>query len=232
MATAVAHSNFALIKYWGKADHSLNIPAAGSISVTVDKLTTETTVEFKGSLDRDVLWLNGKQISEGELLGLTPFLDIFRKMSEDSRFADATFWPLSILIAITSLEPKEIGSTNGMNLTSETSPYCAAWIESTRQDLPDMRAAIEARNFTRVGALMELSCLKMHGTMLSASPGLICWNAGTLEVIEVVKSLRKQGKEAYFTIETGPQVKILCQEKTKPVILDAFLEIVWNAVGD
>ncbi len=54
MATAIAHPNFALIKYWGKSNHLLNIPAAGSISVTVDKLTTETTVDFSAGLERAV----------------------------------------------------------------------------------------------------------------------------------------------------------------------------------
>ncbi|MBC7517377.1 MAG: diphosphomevalonate decarboxylase, partial [Microbacteriaceae bacterium] len=38
-ATARAHSNIALIKYWGKRDETLNIPAVGSISVTLDALS-------------------------------------------------------------------------------------------------------------------------------------------------------------------------------------------------
>ncbi len=136
--------------------------------------------------------------------------------------ADENFWPLSILIAITSFESKKIGSTNGMNLTSETSPYYSAWIESTRQDLPEMRAAIEARDFTKVGELMEFSCLKMHGTMLSARPGLIYWNAGTLEIIEAIQDLRKKGHEAFFTIDAGPQVKILCPKIVKPIVLEVL----------
>jgi diphosphomevalonate decarboxylase len=87
---------------------------------------------------------------------------------------------------MTSFEPKKIGSTDGMNLTSKTSPYYPAWVESTRQDLPEMRAAVEFHDFTKVGELMKFSCLKMHGAMLSARPGLIYWNAGTLEIIETV----------------------------------------------
>jgi diphosphomevalonate decarboxylase len=111
-----------------------------------------------------------------------------------------------------------------MNLTSETSPYYPAWLETTRRDLPRMKAAIEARDFTGLGELMEHSCLKMHGTMISARPGLIYWNAGTLETIETVKRLRQQGYEAYFTIDAGPQVKILCRNETEPVVLDALKE--------
>lgn len=43
----LAQPNIALIKYWGKRPQSPNIPAVGSISVTLDSLVTETTVEVK-----------------------------------------------------------------------------------------------------------------------------------------------------------------------------------------
>ncbi|TAM66259.1 MAG: diphosphomevalonate decarboxylase [Microbacteriaceae bacterium] len=45
-ARARAHSNIALIKYWGKREHALNLPAVGSISITLDALTTDTQVAF------------------------------------------------------------------------------------------------------------------------------------------------------------------------------------------
>jgi diphosphomevalonate decarboxylase len=34
-ASAVAHSNIALIKYWGKADTRLALPATSSVSLTL-----------------------------------------------------------------------------------------------------------------------------------------------------------------------------------------------------
>ena len=46
-ATATAHSNIALVKYWGKradVDPTLNLPAVGSLSMTLDGLRTVTTV--------------------------------------------------------------------------------------------------------------------------------------------------------------------------------------------
>jgi diphosphomevalonate decarboxylase len=45
-ATACAHANIALIKYWGKADEALVIPTTSSLSLTLDGLSTQTTVEF------------------------------------------------------------------------------------------------------------------------------------------------------------------------------------------
>ena len=38
--TARAHANIALVKYWGKRDAARNLPAAGSLSLTLDALTT------------------------------------------------------------------------------------------------------------------------------------------------------------------------------------------------
>jgi len=39
-----ACANIALIKYWGKADAVRNVPAVGSLSLTLDGLVTETTI--------------------------------------------------------------------------------------------------------------------------------------------------------------------------------------------
>lgn len=60
-ATARAHSNIALAKYWGKRDAALNIPAVGSISITLDALHTDTTVTFDAALSEDQLWLDDRE---------------------------------------------------------------------------------------------------------------------------------------------------------------------------
>ena len=44
MATAIAHPNIALVKYWGKQGGSGNLPATPSVSITVAGLTTTTRV--------------------------------------------------------------------------------------------------------------------------------------------------------------------------------------------
>ncbi|HET6629481.1 MAG TPA: diphosphomevalonate decarboxylase [Woeseiaceae bacterium] len=45
-ALARAQPNIALVKYWGKRDLERNLPATGSLSVTLDSLWTETSVEL------------------------------------------------------------------------------------------------------------------------------------------------------------------------------------------
>ena len=61
-ATATAHPNFALIKYWGKRDSGANVPAVGSLSVTLDAMSTTTTVSFDEALGRDTLELEGREV--------------------------------------------------------------------------------------------------------------------------------------------------------------------------
>jgi len=57
-ATARAQPNIALIKYWGKRDRANNLPAVGSISVTLADLYTEMSVSLDESLASDRLVVN------------------------------------------------------------------------------------------------------------------------------------------------------------------------------
>jgi len=81
--TAVAHPNIALVKYWGKADVRRNLPAVGSISVTLDRLTTTTTVRFDADLDRDELVLDGRPATPERTARVSRCLDLFRRRAPD-----------------------------------------------------------------------------------------------------------------------------------------------------
>ena len=62
-ATARAQPNIALIKYWGKRDVCRNLPAVGSISITLADLFTTMSVEFDASLSDDTLSVNDRESS-------------------------------------------------------------------------------------------------------------------------------------------------------------------------
>lgn len=62
-ATAIAHPNIALAKYWGKRADGHNLPAVPSLSVTLAGMATTTEVAFDPSLDRDELHLGGAALS-------------------------------------------------------------------------------------------------------------------------------------------------------------------------
>ncbi len=76
IARARACSNIALVKYWGKRDAALNLPAAGSLSLTLAGMVTETTVELSSTLVADSLILNGVSVDPRRA---TQFLDLVRK---------------------------------------------------------------------------------------------------------------------------------------------------------
>ena len=76
-ATIRARANIALIKYWGKADAALNVPAVGSLSITLDALWSETEVEFDAGLPADTLSLNGQARSD-QLGRVTECLNLLR----------------------------------------------------------------------------------------------------------------------------------------------------------
>lgn len=65
-ATAIAPSNIAFIKYWGKQDEELRIPLNGSISMNLNNLTTTTTVEFLSSFGKDDIYVDGKRDAVAE----------------------------------------------------------------------------------------------------------------------------------------------------------------------
>ncbi|MBN1406742.1 MAG: diphosphomevalonate decarboxylase [Calditrichaceae bacterium] len=80
-ATAIAHSNIALVKYWGKRNGALNLPAVGSISITLDALSTTTNVEFVPGLNKDQLFLNDIQVEGKEQIRVQNFMNLVRRES-------------------------------------------------------------------------------------------------------------------------------------------------------
>ncbi len=286
-ATAVAHPNIALVKYWGKADESNNLPAVGSLSITLDTLTTTTTVRLDESLSEDRLSFAGRQEASmaprvsaclddlrrltgsplhaevatdndfptaaglassasgfaalvvaadaalGAGLSRRELARVARRASgsaarslyggfvelslveggretETHQLADASDWPLRVVVAVTSTGPKEVGSTAGMLLTEETSPFYDQWVATSPADLSTARRAVAVRDFEALARVSESSCLKMHAVMLSAQPGLVYWNGATVDCIRAVRDLRARGVPVFFTIDAGPQVKAVC----------------------
>lgn len=81
IATARAHPNIALVKYWGKRDEELNLPVAGSLSLTLDGFATTTTVNVTPRASSDRLELNGLVAGGESLQRVTDFLDLVRALA-------------------------------------------------------------------------------------------------------------------------------------------------------
>jgi diphosphomevalonate decarboxylase len=80
-ATARANANIALAKYWGKSDAALNLPAVSSISLTLEPMTTETTVRFDEALREDDVVLNGEPAEGKARLRVVKVLDRVRGLA-------------------------------------------------------------------------------------------------------------------------------------------------------
>lgn len=84
---ARAHTNIALIKYWGKRDEALFLPMNSSLSLTLDAFYTDTRVVFDEALTADRFVLNQRVQGEVETAKISKFLNLFRQDMADPCFA-------------------------------------------------------------------------------------------------------------------------------------------------
>jgi diphosphomevalonate decarboxylase len=80
-ATAVACANIAFIKFWGKRDAELNLPANSSLSMNLAGLTTTTTVEFSPDYSDDLIILDGQGVRGETRRRIVAHLDRVRAMA-------------------------------------------------------------------------------------------------------------------------------------------------------
>ena len=97
-ATAIAPSNIAFIKYWGKkkGKESERLPANGSISMNLSNLATTTTVAFSKKYKKDVILWNEKKPKERSFQRVIHHLDRIRelgKISERARVVSINNFP-------------------------------------------------------------------------------------------------------------------------------------------
>lgn len=86
-AVARALANVALVKYFGKRDATLNLPAAGSLSIALEPLETVTSVEFHEGLEADVVVLAGAAAPEAFAARVGRFLDLVGELAGRRRYA-------------------------------------------------------------------------------------------------------------------------------------------------
>lgn len=85
-ATAIATSNIAFTKYWGRKDEKLRLPMNGSIAMSLSNLLTTTTVEFDEKLKADDITINGEK-REKEAAKVVKHLDRIRNLAGIKTFA-------------------------------------------------------------------------------------------------------------------------------------------------
>lgn len=291
---AFAPANIALVKYWGKRDADLNLPATGSLSISLGDAGTRTLV---AAADRDSFRLNDAAVDPGApaAVRLAQYLDLFRVpacpgfavesanavptaagvASSASGFAalvralDALFgwrlgaedlsilarlgsgsacrslwdgfvewragelpdgsdshgvpvdtrWPgLRVGLWILRDAPKPTGSREGMRHTVETSPLYAGWPGAVRRDLDAIRGAVATRDLERLGRTAEGNALAMHATAIAARPPVLYWLPESLAAMAKVTGWRADGIPVWFTMDAGPNLKLLFDASAEPAL--------------
>lgn len=129
---------------------------------------------------------------------------------------------LSMLFVVVNDAQKDISSRDGMQRTVETSAFYDGWLQTVPQDLQKAKQAIAEKNFTALGEVTEASALKMHGTTLAANPPFTYWSAESMQAMNLVRQIRSSGIPCYFTMDAGPNVKILVERKNEAKVQAAL----------
>ena len=294
---AIAHPNFALIKYWGKSDVLNNLPDMSSISITIDTLFSTAKVSFDSSLKKDLWVLNdieqeslgqikptinylksfksvkefcviesinnfptaaglassasgvasiviainelfNIQLSEKELInaailgsGSAPrslysgFVYLNKKNYSCETILDGNEWPLKIIICQTSSDRKLVSSRDGMRISKSTSSYYEDWVNDQNNDIKKALKAINMKNFDLLGEVSEDSCKKMHKVMETSKPPLIYRNSTTHLCIQKIEEMKVNGIDIFYTIDAGPQVKIICKDQYTDQVISEMKSI-------
>lgn len=131
---------------------------------------------------------------------------------------------LAMIVLVLNENKKEISSRNGMELCAKTSTYFDEWVKQSKIDFVNMKKYLAENNFEKVGILTEENALRMHKTTETANPPFTYFNEKTYEAMDFVKNLRNNGEKCYFTMDAGPNVKVLCLEEDLKKLAGIFEE--------
>ena len=132
-------------------------------------------------------------------------------------------WPeLCVGLLVLTAGEKMIGSRDAMQRTVLTSPLYSAWPDKVKTDLPQLKEAIHSNDFELLGRTAESNALTMHATMMSSWPPICYFLPETIEAMQQIWQLRREGLPLYFTQDAGPNLKLLFLEKDKEIVQEYF----------
>lgn len=135
-------------------------------------------------------------------------------------------WPeLRIGLVVITTAEKGLSSRAAMQRTVANSPLYRAWPATVAHDFGEIKAALVEHDFTRTGAVAERNALAMHATMLAASPPVLYWLPESVRIMQKIWKVREQGLPVYFTMDAGPNVKVLYTAEHESDVLDVFDDV-------
>ncbi|MFT4232774.1 MAG: diphosphomevalonate decarboxylase [Leucobacter sp.] len=201
-ATARAFPNIALVKYWGKRDERLMLPAAGSLSLTLDAYATTTTVTLDPEADEDRFELNGEPQGGDRLGRVTRFLDLVRERAGSTARA-----------AVRSHNE----APTGAGLASSASGFAAlATAASAAYGLPGDRAS-----------LSRLARRGSGSAARSIVPGVAVWHAGDGDETSFAEPVDAPGIRMIIVTVDGREKAISSREAMRLTALTSPFYAGW-----
>ena len=198
-----------------RIDTKNNMPTAAGLSSSssgLSALVKACNAYFQLGLNRKELALEAKFASGSSSRSFYGPLAAWDKDSGEI-YPVETELKLAMIMLVLEDQKKPISSRDGMKLCVETSTTFEEWIRQSEQDYEDMLVYLKENDFKKVGELTEKNALAMHATTKTATPSFSYLTDASYEAMDFVRQLRKQGESCYFTMDAGPNVKVLCLEE-------------------
>ena len=198
-----------------RIDTKNNMPTAAGLSSSssgLSALVKACNAFFQLGLNRRELALEAKFASGSSSRSFYGPLAAWDKDSGEI-YPVETDLKLAMIMLVLEDQKKPISSRDGMKLCVETSTTFDEWIRQSEQDYKDMLVYLKENDFKKVGELTEKNALAMHATTKTATPSFSYLTDASYEAMDFVRQLREQGESCYFTMDAGPNVKVLCLEE-------------------
>jgi len=135
-------------------------------------------------------------------------------------------WDLRVVVAVVHAGPKELGSREGMLRSQRTSPCYPSFVSENELLVRAAERAVVGCDLAALAEIMERSTLLMQATMHTSRPSIRYSRPGSLAVLDRVLSLKRQGIRCGWTMDAGPNVKVLCGVDDAHTVARALEQVV------
>lgn len=132
-------------------------------------------------------------------------------------------WPEFRMGALViSAAEKPVGSREGMQRCVDHCRFYEQWPRRVADDIRHIKACIQNHDFPQCGKLAEENALAMHALMIATQPPLLYWLPESVAAMQKVWTLRQDGLPVWFTMDAGPNLKLLFEQKDEAAIHAEF----------
>ena len=208
-----------------------NFPTAAGIASSASGFGALAHALFEASgleyTDKDVSSLARLGSGSAARTIIPGFAHWHRGADHDSSHATQLAEPndLRILVTITSNLEKPVSSSKAMKQSRMSSPFFTQRGSTANDHIPFLTKAILEWDFEKIGEITQREANNLHAVINTTEMGIYYWNRTTIEIIHKIKQLQDQGIDCYYTMDAGPQVKILVMNENVTSVLDALKEI-------